>query len=64
MPIPLIRAFGVIKKAAATVNRGFGLDPKVAQAIEQASDEVWTTKERGKAKKLMAFSMIDNHGQA
>lgn len=40
MPIPLIRAFAVVKKAAATVNIGFGLDPKVANAIVQAADEV------------------------
>ena len=40
MPIPLIRAFGVVKKAAATVNIGFGMDPKVANAIVQATDEV------------------------
>lgn len=40
MPIPLIRAFAVVKKAAATVNLGFGLDPKVVNAISQAADEV------------------------
>lgn len=41
MPIPLIRAFAVVKKAAATVNVGFGMDPKVSTAINQAADEVW-----------------------
>lgn len=40
MPIPLIRAFAIIKKAAATVNIEFGLDPKVVNAIVKASDEV------------------------
>jgi fumarate hydratase class II len=40
MPIPLIRAFAIVKKAAAKVNIGFGLDPKVANAIQQAADEV------------------------
>ncbi|KAJ1029933.1 hypothetical protein NDA16_000849 [Ustilago loliicola] len=40
MPEPLIEAFGVLKKAAATVNKSFGLDPKVADAICQAADEV------------------------
>ncbi|ETS64030.1 hypothetical protein PaG_02367 [Moesziomyces aphidis] len=40
MPEPLIEAFGVLKKAAATVNKQFGLDAKVADAICQAADEV------------------------
>lgn len=41
MPKPLIRAFGVIKQAAAKVNRDSGaLDPKVAEAIIQACNEV------------------------
>ncbi|KAE8223992.1 hypothetical protein CF319_g3047 [Tilletia indica] len=40
MPEPLIEAFGVLKKAAAHVNRTFGLDDKVADAIAQAADEV------------------------
>jgi len=40
MPEPLIEAFGVLKKAAANVNRTFGLDGKVADAIGQAADEV------------------------
>lgn len=40
MPEPLIQAFGVLKKAAATVNMGYGLDPKVGKAICQAADEV------------------------
>ncbi|CCF51284.1 hypothetical protein NDA11_001113 [Ustilago hordei] len=40
MPEPLIEAFGVLKKAAATVNKSYGLDPKVADAICQAADEV------------------------
>ncbi|KAK0537591.1 fumarase fum1 [Tilletia horrida] len=39
MPEPLIEAFGVLKKAAANVNRTFGLDSKVADAIGQAADE-------------------------
>lgn len=29
MPLPVIKAFGVLKKAAAEVNTEFGLDPKV-----------------------------------
>ena len=40
MPVGLIEAFGYLKKAAASVNEGFGLDPKVAKAIQQAADEV------------------------
>lgn len=40
MPEPLIRAFGILKKAAATVNQQYGLKPEVAQAITRAADEV------------------------
>lgn len=40
MPLPLISAFAVLKKAAATVNKQFGLEAKVADAIVQAADEV------------------------
>lgn len=40
MPEPLIRAFGVLKKAAAKVNVTYGLDPKVGDAISRAADEV------------------------
>jgi len=42
MPLPLIRAFGLLKKAAAIVNKNYGLDPKIADAIVQACDEVRT----------------------
>ncbi|GFT25667.1 fumarate hydratase, mitochondrial [Nephila pilipes] len=37
---PVIKAFGILKKAAADVNKEFGLDPRVADAICQAADEV------------------------
>lgn len=40
MPEPLIKAFGVLKKAAAQVNSQYGLDPKIAKAIQEAADEV------------------------
>ena len=40
MPEGLIEAFGYLKKAAATVNQNFGLDPKIAGAIIKAADEV------------------------
>lgn len=44
MPEPLIKAFGVLKKAAAQVNATYGLDSTVANAISQASDEVISGK--------------------
>lgn len=44
MPLPLIKAFGVLKKAAATVNQRYGLDPKIAAAICEAADEVISGK--------------------
>jgi fumarate hydratase class II len=37
---PVIRAMGTLKKAAALVNIEFGLDPKIAEAISKAADEV------------------------
>ncbi len=40
-PLPVIRALGVIKRAAAETNRDLGhLDPKIADAIVQAAQEV------------------------
>lgn len=44
MPEPLIKAFGVLKKASAQVNMTYGLNEKVGQAIMQAADEVWREK--------------------
>merc|ERR1712096_204512 len=40
MPLPVIKAFGILKKAAAEVNTEYGLDPVVAGAISKAADEV------------------------
>ncbi|CAG8460450.1 5326_t:CDS:10 [Funneliformis mosseae] len=40
MPEPLIKAFGIIKQAAATVNMTYGLDPKIGNTIIQAAEEV------------------------
>ncbi|XP_077463623.1 fumarate hydratase, mitochondrial [Stigmatopora argus] len=40
MPLPLIHAFGILKKAAAEVNQEYGLEPKIANAICQAAEEV------------------------
>ena len=39
-PEPLIKAFGVLKKAAAQVNITYGLDEKIGKAIQDAADEV------------------------
>src|SRR5271156_3102268 len=45
MPPELIRAFGVLKKAAALVNQDVGkLSPEKAQLITQAADEVISGK--------------------
>lgn len=40
MPPPVVKAFGILKGAAATVNMKYGLDPKVGEAIKQAAAEV------------------------
>ena len=40
-PLPIVRALGIVKRAAAEVNRDLsGLDPKIANAIVQAANEV------------------------
>jgi fumarate hydratase class II len=40
MPIGIIHALAIVKQAAARVNRGHGLDPALAEAIEAAAGEV------------------------
>ena len=41
MPRPLIRGLGIVKRAAALVNKELGvLDPKLADAIAEAAQEV------------------------
>ena len=40
MPVPLIKAFGVLKKAAAEVNMTYGMDKNIGNAIKKAADEV------------------------
>ncbi|KAK7549324.1 L-Aspartase-like protein [Phyllosticta citricarpa] len=40
MPPPIVRAFGILKGAAAEVNMRYGLDPKIGNAIKQAAQEV------------------------
>lgn len=44
MPPPLIKAFGVLKKAAANVNQIYGLPKDVAEHISKAADEVISLK--------------------
>ncbi|KZV88267.1 fumarate hydratase [Exidia glandulosa HHB12029] len=44
LPPPLIKAFGVLKKAAARVNATYGLDPKISNAIQEAADDVISGK--------------------
>ncbi|KIY72840.1 fumarate hydratase [Cylindrobasidium torrendii FP15055 ss-10] len=44
LPPPLIKAFGVLKKAASIVNVSYGMDAKVGEAIQQAADEVISGK--------------------
>ena len=45
MPRPIVHALGVIKQAAARVNKAHGkLDPILADAIEQAATEVASGK--------------------
>ncbi len=40
-PLPVVRALGIVKRAAAEANTAFGrLDPKLAQTIAEAAQEV------------------------
>ena len=40
MPLPLIRALGLVKQAASRVNRHHGLDASLAEAIDNAAAEI------------------------
>ncbi|KAK9396680.1 fumarate hydratase mitochondrial [Crotalus adamanteus] len=40
MPVQVIRAFGILKRAAAEVNQDYGLEAKIANAIINAANEV------------------------
>ena len=44
MPPPIVKAFGILKGAAATVNMRYGLDRKLGEAIQQAAAEVASLK--------------------
>ena len=44
MPKPVVQAMGILKKAAAEVNKEFGLDAKVSDAISKAADDVISGK--------------------
>ena len=40
MPLPVVKAFGLLKKAAAKTNLNYGLEPEIADAMIKACDEV------------------------
>jgi fumarate hydratase class II len=40
MPLPIIHALAIVKKASAIVNRRYGLKPEISDAICKAADEV------------------------
>ena len=44
MPPAIIKAFGILKRAAATVNMNHGLPEDIGKAIQQAADEVISLK--------------------
>lgn len=44
MPEGVVKAFGILKGAAAKVNMRYGLDPKIGEAIIQAAEEVASLK--------------------
>lgn len=44
MPYGIVIAMGILKKAAALVNKEFGMDAKIADAISKAADDVISGK--------------------
>ncbi|XP_023167784.1 probable fumarate hydratase, mitochondrial [Drosophila hydei] len=44
MPKPVVQAMGILKKACANVNKDFGMDPKIADAVANACDDVISGK--------------------
>lgn len=44
MPLPVIRAFGILKKSAAIVNRKFALKPEISDAIIKAAGKYINNK--------------------
>ncbi|KAI1749327.1 fumarate lyase [Xylaria castorea] len=44
MPPPIVKAFGILKGAAAIVNMQYGLDEEIGKAIQQAAAEVASLK--------------------
>lgn len=44
MPLEVIHAFAILKKAAAEANKEFGLDSEIAETIKLAADEVISGK--------------------
>lgn len=44
MPYPVVTAMGILKKAAAIVNKDYGLKPEIADAITKAANEVISGK--------------------
>ena len=38
MPIPIIRAFGILKKCCAKINVRYGLEQHISDAISKAAD--------------------------
>ena len=53
LPEPLIKAFGVLKKAASIVNVTYGLDPKIGRAIQDAADDVSSCPSKNVMAQLM-----------
>ncbi|XP_033246692.1 probable fumarate hydratase, mitochondrial [Drosophila miranda] len=44
MPMPVIQAMGILKKACAEVNKDYGLDGKISDAVSCACDDVISGK--------------------
>lgn len=53
LPEPLIKAFGVLKKAASIVNVTYGLDPEIGRAVQDAADDVSSCSSKNVAAQLM-----------
>src|SRR3546814_4139810 len=58
MPIGIVHAQAIVKQAAARVNRKHGLDPKIADAIEAAAQEVIAGRSEEHTSELQSLMRI------
>ena len=64
MPVPLVRALGTVKRAAAVTNQELGLlEPRLAEAIVAAADEVIAGRHRRRHRAQRARPLRRTRGE-